>query len=75
MAKKCCYDNYLMIFFGGREDEDKRMVKLDFFLFSFFGDFSPKTTLFGHTFKNKKTQHIQFWVHGHFSWSTSGSHL
>jgi hypothetical protein len=31
MAKKCYYNKLIMIFFRGREDEDKIMVKHDFF--------------------------------------------
>ena len=37
------------MFFGRREDEDKRMVKLEF----------SKTIFLGHIFK--KNQHIHFW--------------
>jgi hypothetical protein len=61
MAKKCCYNIILMIYFSGEEKiktrEDKRMIKLDIFL-----SFIP--TFFGHTLK--KTQHIHFLVH---AWS------
>jgi hypothetical protein len=47
--------------------EDKRMVKLEFFI-NFF--------LFGHVLKIKnKNQHIHFLVHDHSSWSTSGLYL
>ena len=33
MTKKWCSSNFLMNFFGGGEDEDKRMVKLEFCFF------------------------------------------
>ena len=38
MTEKYCYNNILMILFwgGGREDEDKIMVKLDFDFFQTF---------------------------------------
>ena len=36
MTKKCCYNNFLMIFFEEertKTSKDKRMVKLDFLIF------------------------------------------
>ena len=46
MAEKYLSDNFCIGFFlGGREDEDKRMVKLGFILFLSF-----KTAIFGHIY-------------------------
>ena len=45
MGGKCCYNKKLIIFFLGREDEDKRTVKIKFYLFIL------KTVLVGHILK------------------------
>jgi hypothetical protein len=51
MAKNCYYNKLIMNFFGGREDEDKIMVKRDFF---------SKLPIFGHILEGKNSTHSLF---------------
>jgi hypothetical protein len=65
MIEKYCYNIFFINHFGRREDEDKRMVKLDYSSFS-------RPSFLGYIIKN---QHIHFLVYGHSSWSTFGLHV
>ena len=70
MAKKWCYNNNnkLNEFFLGKRRwrQEKTWERSNFFLLSKL----PFLNIY-----QKKNQHIHFWVHGHSSWSTFGSHL
>ena len=69
MTKKCCYNQFLSIFFWGvgkrrwrqeKTRENKRMIKHDFFFQIFFWAYVKKSIIF---------------IFGHSSWSTFGTHL
>ena len=63
MAKNYCYNKILMNFFWGREDEDKRIEKIE------KKNWNCPLDIY------QKNQHIHILVHGHSSLSIFSLHL